>query len=66
LVITSPSQAKSRSHAAFQGWRSRSDGSFSAISASLLRMNPSSIGIGFSHHNVTSLSNTATRSGTGT
>jgi hypothetical protein len=29
-------------------------------------MNPSSIGIGFSHHSVPSLSNTATRSPGGT
>ena len=37
-------------------------GSASAIPAILRRMKPSSIGIGFSHQSVPSLSNTATRS----
>ena len=36
------------------------------MAASRWRMKPSSIGIGFSHHRVPSLSNTATRSAGGT
>jgi hypothetical protein len=36
------------------------------MAASRCRMKPSSIGIGFSHHSVPSLSNTATRSSGGT
>jgi len=35
------------------------------MAASRCRMKPSSIGIGFSHHRVPSLSNTATRSAAG-
>jgi hypothetical protein len=49
-----------------QGWRPRKSASASAISISLRRMKSSWIGIGFSHHKVPSLSNTATRSSTGT
>src|SRR5918994_465463 len=57
-----PNQPWSRSHAAFHGWRSRSAGSAPAISTKRRRMKSSWMGIGFSHHSVPSLSNTATRS----
>ena len=64
--MTPLSHSKSRSHAAFHGCLDRSDWSCSAIAASCSRMNASWIGIGFSHHNVPSLSNVATRSSFGT
>ena len=64
--MTLASQPKSRSWAAFHGCRSRNVESASAISPSLRRMKSSWIGMGFSHHNVPSLSKTATRSSDGT
>src|SRR3954447_27000525 len=64
--MTALNQPWSPSRAAFHGWRSRSDGSASAISTRRRRMKSIWIGTGFSHQSVPSLSNTATRSSTGT
>src|SRR3954454_4413695 len=64
--MTALNQPWSPSRAAFHGWRSRSDGSASAISTKRRRMKSIWIGTGFSHQSVPSLSNTATRSSVGT
>src|SRR4051795_9701516 len=64
--MTVLNQAWSPSRAAFHGWRSRNAGSASAISTKRRRMKSIWIGTGFSHQSVPSLSNTATRSSTGT
>src|SRR4051794_27398003 len=64
--MSRPNQPRSCSNTAFHGCRSRNFGRSAAIAASRRRMKSSWIGIGFSHHNVPSLSNTATRSSGGT
>ena len=64
--MSGSNQGWSRSTAAFQGCRSRKAGSARAISTNRRKMKSIWIGTGFSHHSVPSLSNTATRSSTGT